>query len=463
MDIEKKTLDYIRSENLIKKGERILVAVSGGKDSMALLYFLNKFKSLLKIKLFVCNMNHSLRGEEGDKENKIIKEFCSLNDIRYKYKICNIREIKSESNAKSLEEISREQRYKFFEECKDFFSADKVALAHHLDDLIETVIFRMIKGTGLNGLLALKPQREFYIRPFLLVNVQEIKNYVTINMIKFNEDRTNHDTVFERNYIRHKIVPHFERINSQYKEAFLRLYKNLNDSYAIIEDSVENLKSKFRKLPGKLFINKNEIRSYKDQLISEVLRNIIRDLSENHYPPTRERIVGAVHKIRETTDKKWVIEIFRNISIMGSGDYVFILNNNEQNFKKKILIDEIPFELSYLFGKIYLQNYKNVLEIDGKKNSVIRSEKLVLPLKFRNIENNDYIIPFGSRGRKRIKKILQEKGIQGFVDELMILENGNGDILWVPGVISSELCRVKNYEEKNLAFFRFERRSPFEF
>lgn len=463
MAFEKKVLDFIKKENLINSSERILVAVSGGKDSMALLYFLNKYRKELGIDLFACNMNHSLRGEEGDNENKLIKDFCDKNGIGYKYRVCNISEIKKETKSKSIEEVSREERYKFFKQCKEEFSANKVALAHHLNDLIETIIFRMIRGTGLRGLLALKPKRDFYIRPFLLIKAQEIKNYVTINMIKFNEDRTNEDTVFERNFIRHKIVPNFKRINDQYEDAFLRLYKNLNDSYSIVETELLRLKTKFKRYKNKLFIKKDEIQLYNDQTIAEVIRDITIDFSYKNYPPTRERTESAISAIRKYKSKKWIIEISKDLSILGSGDYIIILNNNEHNIKKTILIDKIPFELSYLFGKIYLQNDKDILEIDGKKRTVIKREKLVFPLKLRSIKRDDYITPFGLKGRKRIKEILQQKRIQGFMEELLVLENGNGGILWVPGIVSSELCRVENYEEENLVFFRFEGRSPFEF
>ena len=463
MEFESKVLDFIKNENLINSGERILVAVSGGKDSMALIYFLNKYKNILGIDLFACNMNHSLRGEEGDNENKLIKDFCEKNGIGYKYKVCNISEIKKEAKSKSLEEVSREERYKFFKQCKAYFSADKIALAHHLNDLIETIIFRMIRGTGLRGLLALKPKRDFYIRPFLLIKAQEIKNYVTINMIKFNEDRTNEDTVFERNFIRHKIVPNFKRINDQYEDAFLRFYKNLNDSFSIVETELLRLKTKFKKYKNKLFIKKDEIQIYSDQIIAEVVRDICMEFSSKNYPPTRERVESAICAIRKDKSKKWIIEISKDLSILGSGDYIIILNENEHNIKKTILIDKIPFELSYLFGKIYLQNDKDILEIDGKRTTVIKNEVLVFPLKLRNIKRDDYIIPFGLKGRKKIKEILQQKRIQGFMDELLVLENGNGEILWVPGIVSSELCRVENYEEENLVFFRFEGRSPFEF
>ncbi len=205
--LEEKVLETIKRYNLLQEKDTVIVAVSGGPDSMCLLNALVNLKEKLKLnKIAVAHVNHMLR-EEAQEETEYVKKYCENKNIEIYIKYANIKEI-SENNKISEETAGREERYKFFEEIESKINANKIAIAHNLNDNAETVLMHFIRGTGINGLTGIKPYRDGkYIRPLIECDRKEIEEYCKEKNLNPRYDKSNLDINYTRNKIRNLLIP----------------------------------------------------------------------------------------------------------------------------------------------------------------------------------------------------------------------------------------------------------------
>lgn len=205
--LEEKVLETIKKYNLLQEKDTVIVAVSGGPDSMCLLNALVNLKEKLKLnKIAVAHVNHMLR-EEAQEETEYVKKYCENKNIEIYIKYANIKEI-SENNKISEETAGREERYKFFEEIESKINANKIAIAHNLNDNAETVLMHFIRGTGINGLTGIKPYRDGkYIRPLIECDRKEIEEYCKEKNLNPKYDKSNLDNNYTRNKIRNLLIP----------------------------------------------------------------------------------------------------------------------------------------------------------------------------------------------------------------------------------------------------------------
>ncbi len=208
-DIKGKVADYIKSNAMIKEGERICVAVSGGADSMCLLFLLKEMASEYEISISAIHVEHGIRGQASLDDMAFVENKCRDLNIPLKTAQVDVPAVFKKAGS-TLEETARNERYRIF----SAVDADRIALAHHLNDLAETFVFNSIRGTGLKGLKGITPVRGRYIRPLLCVTKQEIEAYCMEKHIEYREDATNNDIYMSRNHIRHVVIPEFLKINS---------------------------------------------------------------------------------------------------------------------------------------------------------------------------------------------------------------------------------------------------------
>lgn len=207
--MEEKVLNTIIKYNLINNNDKIVVAVSGGPDSMCLLNILKKLRNKLNIELFVAHINHMIR-EEADSETEYVQNYCNKNNIPCFVKRANVLEMAKEAK-KGTEEMGRIVRYEFFEEVKNNVSANKIAIAHTENDNAETVLMNLMRGASLEGLKGIEPIRENYIRPLIECNREEIEKYCSDNKLDPKFDKTNNDNLYTRNKIRNLLIPYIKK------------------------------------------------------------------------------------------------------------------------------------------------------------------------------------------------------------------------------------------------------------
>ena len=239
---------------MINNGEKIVVAVSGGPDSICLLNILNNIKDKLNIKIVVAHVNHQLR-EEANEETEYVKNFCKKLNIECYIKKVDILEI-SKKKKIGTEEAGRKERYNFFDEVFSKTKSDRIATAHNLNDNAETVLMNIIRGSGLSGLKGIEKVRDYkYIRPLIEISRKEIEEYCKENKLEPKYDKSNKENIYTRNKIRNILIPLLEK---EFNPNIVKSISKLSELAKLYNEYFNNIiKSEYNRI--KLEENNNEI------------------------------------------------------------------------------------------------------------------------------------------------------------------------------------------------------------
>ena len=226
--MEQKAIKTIKDKNLIQNGDKIVVAVSGGPDSMALVNVLKNLNFYgFNIKIVVAHINHMLR-QEADNEQKYVEKYCKLNKIECFVKKVDVSAISLEDK-RGVEETARKIRYEFFDEVLGKTNSNKIAIAHNKNDNVETVIMHLFRGTGINGLKGIDIKRDKYIRPLMECSREEIEKYCKDMNLEPKIDKSNFENTYTRNKIRNVLIPMIkEEFNPNIIESITRLSDIVN-------------------------------------------------------------------------------------------------------------------------------------------------------------------------------------------------------------------------------------------
>ena len=428
---------FVREKEIIKRDDKILVAVSGGPDSIFLLHFLYHIKDKYSLSLKVAFIHHHIR-KQTDKEFLFVKDKARKMNLPFYYRNIFI------DKKKGVEEKAREKRYKALYEIARKTGCNKIATGHNLDDNVESVLMNFFRGTGLAGLGGIFPERRIYknsevllIRPLLVLRKKEIEDFLKEKKIKFYFDRTNVNLKYKRNLMRHKIIPYIENYFPSFSETVSRTSFLLQDDFLFIEKTaIEKLNSilkgnkfnveKFKKLDLsikrfviQMLIEKTKGEKYRSFNRIENLREFIEKIKEKEIPFS---IIEK--KIKGKKEKK---EIYKEIEVPG-----------------ECVVDEFFIKSEYVkFSPSIFENKdKYTGYFDGEK----AGEKIVV----RTRKDGDRFIPLGMRKEKKISRVLIDKKIPVFErDEILIFQSKN-KIMWVCGVEISEKFKVSNKTKKIL-------------
>jgi tRNA(Ile)-lysidine synthase len=308
----KKIQNNIFQNNLFEPNSSLVLAVSGGPDSVFLAEVFAQLKKKYALEIILAHVNYGLRGKESDRDQKVVEELAA----KYSWELYVLHpEIKNKSN---LEENLRKVRYDFFEKICQENSCSSVAVAHTLDDQVETFLMRLIRGSGLLGLSAMKFRNGKIIRPLLDISKKEILEYLKKNRIKFGTDRTNRENIFFRNKIRNKLIPFLEKnFNANIAETLFNTALNVSDDYLLLEEMTQK-KIKRTSLPsGEMSVRK--ILSLPVSLQRMVLRKAILAQKENlrdiSFPQVEE-----VRKILKSSKGKNQKVLFKGLKVLRKGD-----------------------------------------------------------------------------------------------------------------------------------------------
>ncbi len=271
--VEQKVIKFIDTHCLLGEGDKVLIALSGGPDSVFALHFFNNFKKRFKIEIAAVHLNHKLRGKEADKDEKFCKDLCDQLKIEFVSTQVDINKLKKESR-KSVEEIARNERYKFFEYTSTKLHADKIVTAHVQDDNTETVLLNLIKGAGIKGLSGIPVVRGKIIRPLLCLKKEEILSYIRQAKYKYRKDKSNDENEYQRNIIRNKVIPVItSEINPSFNETVFRTSNNLKFLAGVVARQTETYYTKFvEQSDSQHLIKLNLFREVETLFIDEVIK-----------------------------------------------------------------------------------------------------------------------------------------------------------------------------------------------
>ena len=235
--IFEKTLSTIKKYNLIEKGDKIVLGLSGGPDSVCLLHILNRLREVLDIEVYAAHLNHQIRGLEAQQDALYVSQLCESLGVTFFVKSINVPQY-CKDNKLSLEEGARKLRYEMFFEIKESLNANKIAIAHNMNDQAETVLMRMMRGTGLQGLKGIDYIRDgVIIRPILDIERSEIEAYCEEHKLNPRIDSTNLESIYTRNKIRLELIPYMkENFNSNVTESIVRMSNSLKCDNELIEE-----------------------------------------------------------------------------------------------------------------------------------------------------------------------------------------------------------------------------------
>lgn len=437
---------------MIKNGDRVLVALSGGPDSICLLHILNSLKDILNIEIFVAHVNHCLRGDDADEDERYVKEFCEKLQIPCYIKKANINKIAEERKISS-EMAGREIRYEFFDEIFKNENLNKIAIAHNANDQAETILMRIMRGTGLEGLIGIKPIRDYkYIRPILCLTRDEIEKYCESNNLNPRIDKTNLENIYSRNKIRLDMIPYIkENFNSDIVSTLNRLasLSAIDQEYieGVCDEKYERFCKEYRE---SITIDKGAFKENR-AILSRIIRKVYIKLNGNGYNFEMKHIDDIVSLQKGETGKEIHLPndiICKNIY----GEISIYLNNKKNDFK----LDEI------FISKNQLKTLKNInlLEkigydicidifpnksIQFDNNSLIKYfdyDKIKEGITIRAKKDGDKIIPLGMNGSKKIKSIFIDAKIPKEERNKIPLVCFDQEIAWIVGLKVSNLFKV---------------------
>lgn len=437
-------LKNLKSYNL--EGFGVLLAVSGGKDSMTMLDLFNYFKYELKLNLVVCHFNHSLR-DDADRDEKFVKTQCEKYGLKFYSKKEDVL-LYSNENKLSTEEGARFLRYKFFDEVKRIENLEYIATAHNKNDLAETVIMRILRGTGINGLIGIQSERGDLIRPILNFSRDEIEKYIEENNIPFVEDKTNFEELYLRNKIRLNLFPILKNeYNPRILDAISRL-SNIAFDYSTISReyiaSKEGLLWEFNRDKILVYIEKLKLqsRSFRNIMYREFFEFISKDPDGINY-----KIIEEIDNLIFSKTGKY-IEI-KNVVFKIEYDKLLIYDKNIfENLEMKFYFENLDFSLySTKFFDIIIEqsSFEEFKNLKQNKDLLFINKKYLDFLKIRNKENGDFLeLEFG---KKKLKDIfIDEKVSKDIRKNIPIFEIEN-NIVWVPNIRRSNRYLVDEKDD----------------
>jgi len=434
--------EFINKYALLDNSATVLLAVSGGKDSVVMAHLFHK--TGFKIAIAHCNFN--LRAQESLRDEDFVRNLAATLDVPFH--LANFdTSAYAELNQLSIQMAARDLRYHFFEDICAKHGYDKIATAHHQNDGMETLLLNLIRGTGLAGLHGIKPKRENIIRPMLCFSRSEIDEMVQQNNIAFVEDSSNISAKYVRNKIRLKIIPEMKSINPSLEETFnqnIAYFSKLED---FVKEQIANYKEDlFEEVEGKIKISIPKLQQIKN--LEFVLSELLLPLGFN--------LTGVKDLIKALGKESGRIFLAPNHELNLDRNYIFIkaIKKNHQ--------EETAFEYDQrtvtFDNKIFSKT-----ETDVKNNSITNaknicftdSDKLIFPLKIRPWQLGDKFIPLGMTGQKKLSDFfINQKIPVSEKSEVSVLVNGDGKIIWITGLRMDDRFKITE-ETKKLTTFEF--------
>jgi len=422
---------------------KILVAVSGGLDSVVLLHLLHQ----LKFDVIIAHCNFNLREKDADIDEDFVRNLGEKLNIPTLVKSFNTNEF-TKKNKLSIQEAARKLRYDWFNELIVNNQADLLVTAHHLNDNFETVLHHLTRGTGLTGLLGIPSKNKNTYRPLLAFTRKEIKQFANENNITWREDKSNAQTKYIRNKIRHKVLPVLQEINPNLLHSFSKTLAHLTEANAVLQEQivqkwqeVSSVKNKIIQVDIQKLKQLSNVDFYLYNFFKPFGFNDVSEIKKLLYTQSGKQLFSA--KYRLLKDRKFLL--LDTISIKKE-EHFSLTEENEQ------LITDF-FRL-----KIEINPENTEIYSDKEKKSILIDKDLLkFPLTVRKWQKGDYFYPSKMQGKKKLSKFFKDNKLNLFEKEKVWVLLSDTKIVWVIGIRQDKRFSVTK-TTKNKVKISFERR-----
>ncbi|GEQ23210.1 tRNA(Ile)-lysidine synthase [Clostridium butyricum] len=452
----KKVMSYIKDNNLIKSGDKVLVALSGGPDSVCLLNILYNLKAELNIEVGAAHLNHLLRDKDAFEDEEYVKTLCKSLDIPCFVKRVDINKY-SKDKKMSSEMAGREARYNFFDDIVKDEGYTKIATAHNANDQAETILFRLMRGSGIEGLCGIKVRRDKIIRPILCLSRKEVEEYIEINNLKPRIDKTNFEKIYNRNKIRLDMIPYIkENFNEDIIQTLNRMSVLLQKDNEFIENSARSFYEKHCIEQSDYFIIKKEMFDNKEAVVTRVIRYALTNFSKTHYDFEMKHIYEICNLAKNNSGK--AIDLPNKIYAENIYGDIYIkerININNIDVKQEIVVNKNEINGKKIFfndENIEFSVLKNDSNLDLNQNNFIKYfdfDKINDSISLRKRKNGDKIIPLGMKGSKKIKDLFIDMKVPKEERDCIPLLCFDENISWIVGIRVSEEYKITN-KTKNI-------------
>lgn len=406
-----KVLKTVKKYNMLSKGDRVLIGVSGGADSIALLEFFVSVKEKYDLDICVAHIEHGIRSEDSVNDAEFVENYCKKLGVNFYLKTIDAPNLAKKAKM-GVEEYSRMARYDFF----NTIECDKIATAHNLTDNIETLLFRLARGTGLKGACSIPAVRGKIIRPFIEVSSGEIRKWCNDNNIPYRVDCTNSDSAYSRNLIRLEILPLFEKLNANYQDNIENFISDVNEDYAFIDDYVKSI------YPVIVKNNEIDLTKLNELDLSIKKRILIMFFDENGYSLSRIHLQSVI----DITLKSGKSQIKENVFAISAKGKIRLAKFNDLNKKDEFVT--------------------KILNIDEFKDKNIDfycdCDKIVGNIIIRAKQAGDRIKPAGRNVSKTLKKLFNESAYPIEKRDKKIVVCDDLGIVGVIGLCADERVKV---------------------
>ena len=424
---------YIIQHQLLSGEKPVVVGISGGADSVALLHILVS----LGYKCIAAHCNFNLRGDESFRDEQFTIDFTK----RLQIPLCKISfetNKYAQENRLSVEMAARELRYRWFEELLNTYDADAVAVAHHRDDSVETLLINLTRGSGLTGLTGIKPKNGNVVRPLLCVSREDIYAYIENNGLEYVTDSSNSSDIYTRNFIRLKVIPLLEEINPSVKASLARTANHLYDASLIYNHSIEEARkviiqnnrlsiSALLSFPAPATILYEMLKPYGfSRTVCESIFTVLEKDSGKIFYSSTHRL------LKDRSDL--LIDV-----LSGEDNRAYLINLEDDNV-------DLPVELK---PEIVVIKESYQIEKD-KKFAYFDFDKLSFPLVLRHWQEGDWFVPFGMKGKKKISDYFSDKKFSLFDKEKTWLLCSGQDVIWIVGERTDNRYRIEKTTKRVL-------------
>ncbi len=457
MDFIGKVRGTVEKYRMVQDGDRIIVGVSGGLDSVALLHVLMALRDEYSLSLVIAHLDHCIRGEESRRDADFVRDLAEVLGLRFETAAADVPAL-ARTERISLQEAAREARYDFYEKVRGKNKGQKVALGQTADDQAETILMRVIRGTSLRGLKGIPPvRRGIYIRPLIETSRQEIEKFADKEGLSFITDSSNIKDIYLRNKVRHDLIPHLEReYNPRIMVGLTRMASILSREDDYLDRKAEEIMAGLIKGDGhELSLDIPRLKAFHEAMCFRVIQKMLaivfggdlRRIKTAHLDAIFRLLTHwAPNKVLCLPDGVYAEKHYTRLFIRRGRPTVVFPFEHIVNVPGVTVLEGLGKKL---VARIERVKKGGAMDIDAKV-AYLDDDKLVHPLILRSFEEGDRFVPLGMKGQKKLKDFFIDAKVPKALRRRIPLLISGGTIVWVVGYRINECFRLTEGSKKVL-------------